>query len=325
MAKRTKNQVFIKSIPRDTVSKVSEFTNFNIVGGSVRKGKKMNKNKISDKCKDGIQALYSKRRGGLKTGLYNLSGGENEETWQQYAEKKWTLPEGFLANLAWRRGDSRAPEDMNYFQQKVFKLRDGTTVLDLEVLDDFCFYHVALESKHVANSEQEHRQHKWPKATHYISHHNESDEIKYKRNYAKSAAFAKLHSKDFTLPWKRKFVTILGLLSSRSAATEEQINNMLFTYIDKAGTTLGKSDLDTFMDYFKLLGNVSGRERLEAENLLKQLIGWNVVMNKAGTYTWLSKGMDLGYNKAETLSLLLNPKKQSIRSDLEIEMKLKQG
>jgi len=54
-------QVFIKSIPRDTASKIHEFRN----GSS---GKKLNKTKLSDRCKDGYQALFSLKTGGLKTG-----------------------------------------------------------------------------------------------------------------------------------------------------------------------------------------------------------------------------------------------------------------
>ena len=106
-------QVFIKVIPRDTASKIHEVRDN-------RTGKRLNKTKINDFCKDGIQALWSPTVGGLKTGLYKSMDLEDGEkiTLQNWAENRWSLEKGFLTNKPWRRGDSLQPEDMSYFQKK---------------------------------------------------------------------------------------------------------------------------------------------------------------------------------------------------------------
>lgn len=314
-------KVFIKSIPRETASKIHEIRDN-------RSGKKLNKNKITSRCKDGFQALWSPSVGGLKTGLYKKLTLEDGTvtTYQDWAEKKWNLPKGYLTNRAWRKGDSMANEDMTYFQKKAWKLNDGTTVLDLELLDDFCAYHMFLESKSVANSEREWKEHRWPKAKFYIALENESDAIKYKKTQRKARAFAALYDKALTLPWKRKFVAILGIASDRVQLTEEQINNQLYDFIDKSQLHDGDStNINKFLTKFEALKKKDTRERLEAEYELQKLIDWRIVFEKSGTYTWLSKGMELGYNKTEAVDFLLNPKKQVLVEELQEELALKKA
>jgi len=318
-------KVFIKSIPRETVSKVSEFRN---IGSRGEKGRKMNKTKLSDKCKDGIQALYSSKIGGLKTGLYKTTTNADGETisLQKWAEEKWNQSPGFLGNKSFRKGNSMNPEDMTYFQKRVWKLNDGTTVLDLDKLDDWCFYQVAMESKYVASSEKEWKQHKWPKATHYIALENESEELKYKKNHKKSLAISKLHNEDMTLSWKRKFVVILGVSSARNTLTEETAVNALFDGIqDNKTTSTGKDFVDRFMEIYKKFETPEGRERLESEYLLNELIDYNIVFEKAGTYNWKSKALDIGFTKEESVDYLIHPKKQAQVEDLIKELKLKKG
>jgi hypothetical protein len=318
-------KVFIKTIPRDTASKVSEFRNINEKGVV---GNKMGKTKISDNCKDGIQALYSLTIGGLKTGLYHTTTNEDGKkmSLQEYAENKWGLNPGFLTNKSFRKGDAISDEKMSYFQKKVWKLNDGTTVLDLDKLDDFCFYHVCLESKFVANSEKEWKEHKWPKATHYISLENETEEIKYKKVARKSLAIAKLHDSDFTLPWKRKFCVLLGLSNTRNILGEEAVNNNLYEMImeDKRNPD-GVTQVDLFEQYFAKFKTADGKERLEKEYLLSELLDYFIVTEKQGTYKWRSKGMDIGFTKTETVDFLSHAKKQSQVEELEKELKLKKG
>jgi hypothetical protein len=317
--------VYINSIPRNTVSKVSEFRN---VGQKGQVGNKLNKTKIFEHCKDGIQALYSPKVGGLKTGLSKTrSNGKDERiTLQEWAEKNWGLEKGFLTNRPYRKNESLRAEDLTYFQKKVWKLNDGLTVLNLEKLDEWCFYQVCLESKYIANSEKEWKTHKWPKATHYIALENESEEIKYKKNNMKSLAFGYLHSEILTLPWKRKFTVLLGLTNARNELTEEVVHNLLFEMImNSKSRPDGRTDIELFLEYYKNLNESEGRERLEAEFFLITLIDYNLVLEKFGTYKWLTKGMEIGNNKVEAIDFIVNPKKQTQVEDLEKELKLKKG
>jgi len=318
-------QIVVKSIPRTTVSKVSEFRN---LGRSGIKGKKLSKNKIFDHCKDGRRVLYSMGLGALKTGLYkphHKDEGGDVTTIQKWAEKNWNLSKGFLTNKPFRKGDSTKHEDLTYFQKKVWAFNDGTTILDLANMDDFCCYHMMLESKYFANSEKEWKAHKWPKAEYYISLTNESDEIKYKRNRLKSTAFSKLENNDFTLPWKRKFIVLLELSQSRIVLSEENIVNALYDLIDQNQTRAGQlfSDVQRFLDLYASLASAGGRERLEKKYLLEELMDYNIITERASTYRWISKGLEIGYSKEETVDFLSHPKKQSQVDDMVSELKLK--
>lgn len=320
---KSKHLVYINTIPRNTVSNVSEFRN---LGQRGQTGRKLNKTKIFEHCKEGIQALYSPKIGGLKTGLYKKITLEDgtKITLQEWAENKWGLEKGFLTNRPFRKGDSMKETDLTYFQTKVWKLNDGLTILDLENLDDWCFYQVCLESKYIANSEKEWKSHKWPKATHYIALENESQEIKYKKNNAKSTAFAKLHHKSMTLPWKRKLIVTLGLSNSRNELKEERIENMLFDSImENKQYADGSTFIEKFIEAYNKLNSVDGRVRLENEYLLNCLTDYLIVGEKYGTYTWISKGLEIGNSKVEAIDFLCNPKKQTQVEELEKELKLK--
>lgn len=319
--------IVVKSIPRTTVSMVSEFRN---LGKAGTKGKKLNKNKIFDHCKDGRRALYSMSLGGLKTGLYKEHHRKEDGTivtLQEWAEGNWGLAPGFLTNRPFRKGDSNKHDEMTYFQKKVWYYNDGTTIFDLDNLDDFCAYHMMLESKYFANSEKEWKQHKWPKAEFYISLENESEEIKYKKNKLKSQAFAKLEENDFTLPWKRKFVVLLGLAQPRLTLTEEQVEIALYDFIDQnlvRNNTI-KSDVQRFMELYERLGTADGKERLEKQYLLEELVEYNIISEKASTYKRISKGTEIGYSYEEAIDFLLHPKKQSQVDEMLIELKLKRS
>lgn len=312
-------QVFIKSIPRETASKIHEWRDG-------RTNKKLNKTKISDNCKDGLQALYSSKVGGLKTGLYKTMRDEdgNEVKLQDYAEKKWGLDSGTLTNRPFRKGDALSEDTMTYFQKKVWKLNDGSTVLELDNLDDWCFYHVCIESKYIANSEREWREHKWPKAMFYISLENEPDSIKYKKTQRKAKAYASLGDKDFTLAWKRKFIVLLKITSSRTTITEDQTFNLLYDYIDKSELHDSMTtNINKFFSYFEKLKKKDQKIRLEADYTLQQLVDWRVVREKSGTYTWLAKDIELGFNRTEAVDFLTDPNKQTFIEELEEALTIK--
>lgn len=313
-------KVFIMSIPRETAVGLENWT-------SNVSGVKLKKTKVGQTT-DRISALFDRRSGGLATGLgepWTDDDGKqmkdengNPLTLQQKYERQFGLAEGFLSNRPWRKGDSLKEEDMTYFQRMYWTLNDGSTVLDLGNFDDLMFYHVALASKFIANSEKEWKSHQWPRAKWYIALENESDEIKYKRNERKSKAFAALHSEHMTESMKRKFVYLLELASARVQLTSEQTHNLLYDYVENTTFTPG-SNLDKFMNLFSKLSTADGRTELEAMYLLKQAVDYRVIYMKQGAYSWArAEGeLDLGQTKSEAVEFILNPKKQALVEELE--------
>lgn len=317
-------KVFIQSIPRETATRIEDWINDS-------SGRRMKKTKIG-RCRDSLTALYSAKVGGLKNGLsykpwmedgkVKKDDNGNPLTLQQKEEQLWNLSEGFLTNRAWRRGDSTNPADMTYFQKTIWKLNDGSTVLDLDNFDDRMFYFVALDSKFIANSEKE--RHDWPKAQFFIALENEAEEIKFQKNQKKSEAFAALHDQIMTPTMKENFVKILGLATTTTKLTDEQRHNLLFDYIDHSGYTEG-SNIDKFMELFNLAKTATGKKELEARLLLKRALDARVVYEKQGAYKWnKATGLiTIGENYTEAIDFMLNPKKQVLVEELEEELKIK--
>lgn len=285
-------------------------------------------------CRDGVQALYDPKVGGLANGLTykpwieaGVAVKDSEGTplsLQDKLEKKWNLSKGYLHNRPWRKGDSIKEENFSYYQRKSWKLNDGSTVLDTDNMDDELAYYMYLDSKFVANSEKEWREGKWPKATHYIALENEAEEIKFSRNETKSKAFASLHAEDMTPTVREKICSILELSNSRSFLSPEQSHNLLFEYIDK--TTFGpRSNIEKFSEIANSLKTPKGREELEARFLLKKALDFRVIYERQGTYTWpkASGQIVLGENYGEAIDFVLNPKKQALLEELEAEIKAK--
>lgn len=312
------SKVFIYSIPRETATRVSAWEN-------PSSGKKMKKTKIGE-CTDKISALYSPRVGGLANYIsYTpwIENGErvkdsegNELFLQQREEKKWGLPEGYLTNRAWRRGDSMRDEDLTYFQKTSWILKDGATILDLDNFDDAMFYYVCLASSRVANSEKDWRDHKFPHATHYIALENESEELEYAKKERKSRAFAKLHDPNLSLSYKRKISHLLALSRVTVNTTDAQIHNLLYEYIN-ADTQLN-GNVDRFMKYADMLSTASGREAFEAEYTLLEGVAKRVLSEYQGAYIWTrSDGpIELGSTKSEAIMFLVNPKKKALVKEL---------
>jgi len=315
----SKKLVFIQSVPREMVLGIEDWVNDS-------SGKKLKKTKVG-RTRDGLMALYDAKVGGLATGLTETWVEEGEPvkdndgnvlTLQDKMERKWGLDKGYLTNRPWRRGDSLSEEDLTFYQRKVWKFNDGSTVLDLDKMEDELCYYMCLASKYVANSEKEWREHKWPKAVYYIAIENEAEELRYKKTERKSKAFAALHHKDMTNSMKRKFIYLLDIASSTTSLSDEQVHNLLFDYIDKTSFT-PNSNIDKFMGFFKKLSTKTGREELEAEMLLKRAVDYRVVYEKAGTYTWpRPEGtIEIGERKAEAVEFILNPKKAGLVEELE--------
>ena len=217
-------------------------------------------------------------------------------------------------------------EGHTFFQTDSWNLNDGCTVLDLSNEHEEMGYYVMLGSYLVANSEREWKEHKWPRAQYYIALENESDTLKYKKNEIKTKAFGKLASSDLTDVYKRKLVTLLGLATSKAAVTAEQVNNLLFEYVDKSTFTPG-SNIDKFNEMSNLLNTPNGREEFEARWILAQAQDYRIIYEKQGTYTWVrpSGKLVIGERTAEAIDFILNPKKSSEVEELlkEIQVAIK--
>lgn len=293
---------------------------------------KMLKTKVG-KCRDRIQGLYSPKIGGLANGLSNKPWIEEGKqvtedgkllTLQDKMEKKWGLEKGFLNNRPYRKGDPIKEEFQTYYQRTSWQLNDGCTVLDLSKMDDELGYYMFLDSKYVANSEREWKERKWPKATHYIALENEAEELKYSKNQQKSKAFANLHAEAMTPSVKQKMVCILELTRTTTTLTTEQVDNLLYDFVDK--TTFGNnSNLDKFLALFNLLSTPVGREELDSKYLLKQGLDTRVLYEKQGAYSWVRPSglIILGETYSEAIDFLMNPKKSSLVDELKEEIKFK--
>jgi len=156
--------IFVQSIPRQTASGISDWV-------SDSSGIKIKKTKIG-RSFDRVACLYSPKVGGLanyisynhhidpKTGQPTLNEKGQPMLLQEYLETKWNKPAGYFSNEAVSRHFKGDPGTLGYYYQTSWKLQDGTTVLDLDQMDDELGYYVFLASSKVANSEKEWREHK---------------------------------------------------------------------------------------------------------------------------------------------------------------------
>lgn len=155
----TKKLVFIKSIPRETATKISDWV-------SDSSGIRIKKTKVG-RATDKIMALYSSKHGGLAnyisynyytdpiTGKQVLNEKGEPMLLQEYLEKKWNKPPGYFSNAPapkYYKGDG---SDLGFYYQTSWTLQDGTTVLDMSRMDHEIGYYVMLASSLVANSEKE--------------------------------------------------------------------------------------------------------------------------------------------------------------------------
>jgi hypothetical protein len=306
--------VFVRSVPRESALGIHEWANDS-------SGIRMKKVKIG-RATDTLRALYSISKGGLanyisytpwiEDGVQVKDENGALLTLQDKMEQKWNKPKGYFTNRALMKGDNIPDEQRTYFQRKSWKMQDGSTVFDLDSMDGEMGYYVCLASSRVANSEKEWREHKWPKAQWYIAHENESDQIKYKRNEIKSKAFAALHDVEFTEVYKKKTVGILDISSTRANLTTEQVHNLLYDYVDASGFT-PPSNIDKFMEVYRLLSTAHGRDEFEARFILKQALDTRIIYEKQGTYTWVrpSGQIVIGERYSEAVDFLLNPKKSA--------------
>lgn len=322
-------KIFIQSIP-------NEYSAFKLHAlADPKTGKSLNKSKYG-KAVDRLSALYSSSVGGLKNGLSykpwldeNGQQKANEQgkllTLQQREEQRWHMPDGYLTNRSWRRGDGHDDATRTYFQRQYWKFQDGTTALDItNNFDDAMCYYVAMDSKYVANSSKELRSNKWPFAKYFISIKNEGDEQTYEKNRRKIKAYAALTDKIMTKVWKERFAQILSLSSSLNNLTEEQIENLLYQFISTDNGS-EQHNISKFNNLYRLMKTQDGKLELEMRHLLKQGIDTRIIYEKGETYTWnRNKGkIVLGERYEDAVAFLLNPKKDSFVEELKQEIKSK--
>lgn len=196
----------------------------------------------------------------------------------------------------------------------------------MDKMDDEMGYYVSLATYLVANSEKEWREHKWPRALYYIALENETEAIKYKKNEIRIRAIGKLADSEFTESYKRKVVSLLGLAPTRSELTTEQVNNLLYDYIDKSSFTAG-SNIDKFTEVTNLLNTPLGREQLEARWILAQALDYRIIYEKQDSYSWIRpKGtIVIGDRYVDAVDFILNPKKSAEVEELLAEIQVKKN
>lgn len=319
--------IYITSIPRETATNVSGLVNEN-------SGKKSNKTKMGS-CTDRVSALYSPKTGGLANGLsykpWIEDGVQKMDeiskrplTLQDKLERKWNLPDGHLTNKAWMNGDSLDEDRMTYYQRQYWTLNDGSTVIDTNSMDDELGYYMMLDSKLIANSEKEWRDHKWPDARFFIALENEADELKASKAKQKAMAKGQIVDPEFSLTMQQKFVHILGLASPSASLTPDAIFNLLDNYIESTNFMPG-SNIEKFTSLIENMKTPLGRERIEARHLLTRAVSGRIIFEKQGAYNWpRPEGqITIGENYNEAIEYILDPKKDVMVEDLEAELKIK--
>jgi len=324
-----RNLVFIYTIPRPSALGLSEWT-------SDTSGVKLKKTKVG-KTADYIRALYSPTIGGLanhisytpwmEAGEPQLDAAGKPQMLQTKYEEKWNLPKGFLHNrpFGFHVHSNKAPEELSFFQSYRWKLVDGCTVLDKSKMEDEMGYFTMLASSKVANSEREYRMHKWPKAQWYIALENESEEIKYEKSLAKTHAYAALHSTELTDNYKRKLVSLLGLVDSTSSISQQLIHNTLTAFIENSSAGPG-SNIEKFQYYVNLLKTQDGRERFEAMWTLKQAIDLRIIDERQDTYTWKRPSgtpLPIADRYSEAVDFFINPKKSVEQEEIQSQIDAK--
>jgi hypothetical protein len=319
--------VFIKSIPRQTATGASEWS-------SDTSGKKLHKTKIG-RAVDKIMALYSPRVGGLAnyisynyhvdpaTGQPFLNEKGQPILLQEHLENKWNKPPGFFSNQAASRNYKGDGSDLGYYYQKSWTLADGTTVLDLNLMDDEIGYYVMLASSLVANSEQEWRAHKWPKAKFYIALENESAELRFSKNQLKAKCLGTLEMMEFSDKAKRTVATLLGLVNAKSEVSSFAVYNLLVDYIESNTA----QNLEKYLSLYNLTKTVDGKNKLEAMWTLALAKDLGVVYAKQDVWTWVtSQGQNLviGDRYADAVDYLLSPKKEQELEEILAQIKEKQ-
>jgi hypothetical protein len=327
-------KVFIKSIPRDTATKISE-------ARSGTTGKKLNKNKIG-RCKDGLRAMYSAKTGKLLTGLTEIVNnpyyGKEKNvpsdftyikdlekcSLQEVLEIKHKVPKGTYTDKPWLPGDGMRESDLTFFQKFRKRLNDGTTILDLSIFHDELAYYMLKYSPLVALSNKFEDRKLKPKCEYYISDINESELEKFSKREKYHNTISKLKDPKFTVSYQAKVAKVLELVRGDvTSMKSESIYLLIDSYIEEAFKSTKDEKLTLFEETYDLIKTAEGKERLEAMCLLSDLIQARILNDNRGTYTWLSKSLIIGQRKNDAIEFMLDPKKQPEVEEMKKQLKAK--
>lgn len=337
-------KVFIKTIPRETATKISDFRN-----ESGERTSKLNKTKMG-RCKTKLTCPYSSKTHRLITGLdefYSEDGVTNpykdnaklpqefmyikdkeKITLQEYLEVKHGVRKDYYTSrpAKARQNFDTKGADRPFFWDFSYPMSDGSTMLDLSNSKDEAAYYMfkSPEYKLVANSEKDYRSHKYPYAQYYISYENEGEEIQFASKKRLNRAVAILEGEQLQdVETMKKFVKILKLAKDISSVTQGY--NLIDTLIKTDKSTGATSGLNRFLSLAELLDTPEGRERLTAKAELADYINHWIITEKAGTYTWVSKAMVIANREEEAIDYLVNPGKQIEQEELSLSLKAKRG
>lgn len=212
-------------------------------------------------------------------------------------------------------------EDPTYMQTFTFRLNDGLTVLDTAIPEHELTYYCALKHKYVAPSKRDWLAHKKPFATHYLSLQEEDDELIHSAKKVRNKALAAVEDEGLTT--ELKIAIIKALDWQKGEITEVQAYNLLTAKIENADYKEKNNDAAKFMELYEKSKTPTGREELYAYTLLSDLAYARVISVIKDTYTWVSKGIVIGYNRKEAVDFLMDPNKAEQIKSLKGELRAK--
>lgn len=328
-------KVFFYLCPRETATKVHNFTNEN--------GQSLNKTKVSHKVGNIYRPLLSASTGKLVTGLEKmvdnpykeLSKEEIKSNFEPYILGKEKIKLQHL--LEYKHGrtpnyyDSSPTKlvpvnadeisQIGYMQHKdtFRKITDKGLVLDLSKPEDEVAYYYLTAKATCAPSRD-----KTLKGIHefYIGFENEDAERTYSKAQIVDKAIYALQNPELTDEVKLKISKVLGIVT-RDAAPQRVYTTLRNFIVDKDKDQAEK--IARFLDIMNGLDDKNYRERFNAEALLSDLVAYFVVNMKSGTYNWKSNNLVIGYNKTEAVNFLLDPHKQGEVEQLELQLSAKKN
>lgn len=333
-------KVFVKTVPRETATKVHEFRNITKDG---RKGKPLQRTKLGN-CKTSFQPLFSRSLGGLVTGLegdIDITEAEYKKAFrvdppkdlidkstklitvnkQEYFEHKHNKPKGFYNNMQYVRGPKPKDHEISFFQGFKMTFNDGTTTLDLDVPSDELTYQWCLSNynKFVAKDKTEIDNYKKPFAQFYISYEGEEDSQRVQNAEIVNKAIAEFAKLNEDL--RTKYTKIFGLYMR--GMNSNKVYRALDEFIKDNKNNLANPK--AFLKWVDKNSTPEGRAEFEAEILLIDLIDNFIVSNKQETYRWAKKDIIIGHRKSDVISFLMNPHKSQEKEALEAELVAKRG
>lgn len=329
------SKVFFYLCPRETATKVHTFT--------TESGESLNKTKVGSNVANVYRVLQSVSTGRLKTGLnelvdnpyVSLSKDKIKSGFEPYIFEKEKVKLQHL--LEYKHGVSpneysdAAPAklvagkddtaDTLYFHRlnSIVKITDKGLPLDLNNPEDEIKYYWLKASDKCAPSRD-----KIKKGIHeyFIGSEFEDEELKINKMQLIDKAIFELMNPELSDEVKEKIAKKLDVVSKENSS--KKVYSALRLHL----TDNHKDQKERVTEFLRIVQKLEDpvfRERLNAEVLLKDLVDYFIISNKSETYEWKSKGIKLGFSKAEAIDFLLHPKKQEEVEKLETELKNKKS